>query len=70
VVNRGVDLLVSFCSGLLVQIAKRLFRVLDCTIDVEGSDIFLVGTAGYILEMCHIAQALEFGLVKHLLHDF
>jgi hypothetical protein len=57
-------------SRLLVQIAKRLFRILDCAVDVERSNIFIVGTAENVSETCHISQALEFSLVKHLFLDF
>jgi hypothetical protein len=57
-------------SCLLVEITKRLFRILDCAIDVEGSNIFIVGTAEYVFETCHISQALKFSLVKDLFLDF
>jgi hypothetical protein len=57
-------------SRLLVQIAKRLFRILDCAVDVERSNIFVIRTADYVSETCNISQALEFSLVKHLFLDF
>jgi hypothetical protein len=66
----GVFLPVFLYSSLLVEIAKCLFRVFHRTVDVEGSNVFLVGTAGHVLEMCHIAQTFEFGLVKDLFLDF
>lgn len=57
------------CYCLLVKISKSLLGVLDCTVDIEGSDVDFVGTLGYVLELGNVSQAFELGLVKDLFLD-